>query len=63
MKLNTDKKHLIVSGYEHEYFCAKIRIETIWEKEDVKFLGINIDSKLKLDEHLMAKYVPRRAET
>ena len=57
MKLNTDK---IVSGYEYEYFCAKIGTETIWEKEGVKFVEINIDNKLKFDEHSMANLLQDR---
>ena len=37
MKLNTDKCHLIVSGYKHEQIWAKIGNDKIWESSDVKY--------------------------
>ena len=49
MKLNTDKCHLIVSGYKYEQVWAKIGKDLIWESNDVKLLGITIDRDLKFD--------------
>ena len=52
MKLNTDKCHLIVSGYKHEQMWAKIGNDKIWESSDVKLLGVTIDNELKFDKHV-----------
>ena len=52
MKLNTDKCHLIVSGYKHEQIWAKIGKDKIWESSDVKLLGVTIDNELKFDKHV-----------
>ena len=50
MKLNTDKCHLIVSGYKHEQIWAIIGKDKIWESSDVKLLGGTIDYELKFDK-------------
>ena len=52
MKLNTDKCHLIVSGYKHEQIWAKIGNDKMWESSDVKLLGVTIDNELKFDKHV-----------
>ena len=52
MKLNTDKCHLIVSGYKHEHIWTKIGKDKIWESSDVKLLGVTIDNELKFDKHV-----------
>ena len=52
MKLNTDKCHLLVSGYKHEMMWAKIGEDKIWESKEVKLLGVTIDSDLKFDNHV-----------
>ena len=52
MKLNTDKCHLIASGYKHEQMWTKIGSDKIWESSDVKLLGVTIDNELKFDEHV-----------
>ena len=49
MKLNTNKCHLIVSGYKLEQAWANIRKDLIRESNDVKHLGITIDRDLKFD--------------
>ena len=46
MKLNTDKCRLIVLGYKHEQVWANIGKDLIWESNDVKLLGVNIDTDL-----------------
>ena len=42
MKLNTDKCHLIVSGYKHQQLRANIGKDLIWESNDamLNFLGL-----------------------
>ena len=47
MKLNEDKCHFIISGYEHKMF-ANIRERRIWEKGQQKLLGVAIDKNVKL---------------
>ena len=49
MKLNTDKCHLIISGNKHESLWANIGIDKIWESDNVKLLGVNIDRGLKFN--------------
>ena len=53
MKLNTDKCHLIVSGYQHEQVWANIGKDLIWESNDVKLLGITINRDLNFDKHVL----------
>ena len=43
MKLNTDKCHLIVSGYKHEQIWAKIGNDKFWESSD---------NELKFGKHI-----------
>ena len=52
MKLNTDKCHLIVSGYKHEKVWASDEGDNIWENVDAKLSGVVIDRKLKYDKHV-----------
>ena len=52
MKINADKCHLIVSGHTHEHTWVKLENEMIWEENNVKLLGIQIDSQLKFDNHV-----------
>ena len=35
MKLNTNKGHLIVSGYKHKQVWANIGKDLVWETNDV----------------------------
>ena len=51
MKLNTDKCHLIISGYIHELW-AHVSEDKIWESADVKLLGVTIDKELKFDKQV-----------
>ena len=39
-KLNTDKCHLIVSGYKYEHVWANIGKDLIWKSNNLKRLGI-----------------------
>ena len=52
MKLNADKCHLLVAGHKHEWVYAKIGNEKIWESNDEKLLGINIDRNLTFEKHI-----------
>ena len=52
MKLNEDKCHLLVSGHKHEHIWAMIGESRIWESQNVKLLGINIDNELKFKDHI-----------
>ena len=52
MKLNTDKCHLLVSGTKYEHSWQKIGDDKIWKSNEVKLLGVTIDSKLKFDSRI-----------
>ena len=52
MKLNEDKCHLLVRGYEHESIWAKIGDARIWESDKQKLLGVHVDTTLSFDEHV-----------
>ena len=52
MKLNEDKCHSFVLGHKYEHLLAKIGQSIIWEKNNVKILGMDIDSKLSFDAHV-----------
>ena len=56
MKLNTDKCHLIVSGYKHEQVWANIGKDLTWKSNDVKLLGITIDRDLKFKNHVLKHF-------
>ena len=47
MKLNTDKCHLIISGYKLEQVWAHVGEDKIWESTNFKLLGVTIDKELK----------------
>ena len=53
MKLNRDKCHLIVWGYEYEQVWANIGKDLILESNDVKLLGITVDKHVKFDKHVL----------
>ena len=52
MKLNADKCHLIVAGNKHESIWAKIGTDQIWETNEQRLLGINIDRNLNFNSHI-----------
>ena len=52
IKLNTDKWHLIISGNKHESLWTDIANDKIWESNNVKLLGVNIDRYLKFNGHI-----------
>ena len=52
-KLNTDKCHLIVSGYKREQIWENVGKDLIWESTGVKLLEIIIARDLKLEKHVL----------
>ena len=52
MKLNTDKCHLLISGNKNKQMWEKLDRDIFWESNNVKFLGITLDSNLKPDKHV-----------
>ena len=52
MKLNSDKCHLLISGFKHQVHWAKVGDFKIWESPCEKLLGITIDKGLKFDLHV-----------
>ena len=52
MKLNQDKYHLLVSGYKHENVWAQIGNEIIWETNQQKLLGLQIDKNMNFSEYV-----------
>ena len=56
MKLNADKRCLIVLGYKHEQVWANIGKHLIWESNDIKLHGVNVDRNLKFDKHIPKFY-------
>ena len=52
IKLNEDKCHVFVLEHKYEHLWAKIVRSIIWEQNNVKLLGMNIDSKLSFDAHV-----------
>ena len=52
MKLNTDKRHLLISGNKKRQTRAKLDRVIVWESNDVKLLGIALNNKLKRDKHV-----------
>ena len=52
MKLNPDKCHLLLGGHKHEWVWGMVGNERIWESQNEKLLGINIDRNLSFDKHV-----------
>ena len=57
MKLNESKCHFITSGHKHEHVFAKVGQTLIWEEKNVKLLGLEIDSDLHFDKHVLSLYM------
>ena len=53
MKLNQDKCHLLISGHKYESVWANIGSCKIWESNDQKLLGVNIDRNLKFNHYIL----------
>ena len=52
MKLSQDKCHLLISGHKYESVWENIGSCKIWESNDLKLLGVNIDRNLKFNHIL-----------
>ena len=52
MKLNSDKCHLLISGFKHQSHWAQIGEYKIWESSHKKLLGVEIDNGLKFNLHI-----------
>ena len=52
MQLNSDKCHLLISGFKHQIHWAKVGQSKIWESTNERLLGITIDRDLKFDRHV-----------
>ena len=52
MKLNAEKCHRLISGFKHEIIWANVGGMKIWESEEEKLLGLNIDRNLTFDSHI-----------
>jgi len=52
MKLNQDKCHFIICGHKYEQTWIEIGNNKIWETNTVKLLGVDIDSKITLNEYV-----------
>ena len=53
IKLNQDKCHLLISGHKYENVWANIGSCKIWESNDQKLLGVNIDCNLKFNHYIL----------
>lgn len=52
MKLNSDKCHLLISGFKYQTHWAMAGTSKIWESSNEKLLGITIDRDLKFNQHI-----------
>ena len=52
MKLNSDKCHLLISGFKHQLHWAKTGNFKIWESSHEKLLGVTIDRDLSFNQHI-----------
>ena len=52
MKFNTDKCHVLISRNKNKQMWTKLDKNIVWESNDIKLLGITIDSILKFDKHV-----------
>ena len=54
MKLNEDKRHLIISGHKSEAIWVKTGQTKIWEGKNQKLLEVITDRQLNFDEYLIS---------
>ena len=55
MRSNTAKCHLIVAGLKCKHAWVRIGRYTIWENNNAKLSGINIENRLKYDVSVFNK--------
>ena len=61
MKLNQDKRHLLVSGHKHEAVWAKIGETKIRESNKQKLLGVVVD-RIRISMNMFLIYVKKLVE-
>ena len=54
------KCHLLVCGYKHENVWAQIGDKIIWENNNQRFLGLQIDRNLDFNMSLLSKNVDKK---
>ena len=52
MKLNSDKCHLLISGFKHQCHWIKVGDHKVWESAQEKLLGLKIDNMLSFEPHV-----------
>ena len=52
MKLNEEKCHYIIYGHKYEHAWVKLNNKKCWECDNVKLLGIDIDSNLTFNKYV-----------
>ena len=52
MKLNSDKCHLLISGFKHQWHWSQLGESKIWESTQEKLLGVTIDRNLNFEFHI-----------
>ena len=52
MKLNSDKCHLLISGFKYQSHWAMVGKDQIWESSYEKLLGVTLDKDLKFNLHI-----------
>ena len=56
IKINKDKRHLLISGHKYENVWVKKEDEKIWESAKQKLLGMKIGRNLSFDDHVVSLY-------
>ena len=52
MKLNESKCQILISGFKHDVIWANIGNNKVWEINEEKLLGLNIDRDLTFTSHI-----------
>ena len=52
IKLNEEKRELLVCDYRFDQLWIKVGYNKTWEKSLVKLLGVTIDNELKFDKYV-----------
>ena len=53
MKLNKSKCHFVVSGHKFEHLWVNVGDTRVWESNSKKLLGVQIESDLSFDKHVI----------
>ena len=52
MRLNAEKCEFLITGHRFEHLWLNVGETQVWEKNQVKLLGITIDNELKFNDHI-----------